>query len=200
MISAARKRGFTLVELMIVVAIMMVVTAIAMPSIITSVSSYRLRSSASGLAGAFQKTRMQAVSDDRWYPMAMVTAGGQTYVFGDLSTPPNGTLDPGKETQLISYLPRGTAIDNAGAPPNTSMNLEFTPTTGLPAFNARGLPCTITGGTCRPQTATGGAEGWSGYICYLRQARPLGGASWAAITVSPAGRIRVWSWNGAAWK
>ncbi len=198
MIDAGKaRRGFTLLELMVVVAILMVVGAMATPAVITAVSDYNLRTAAGNIASVFQKTRMQAVSDDRWYPVRIGAAGGRNYAYSDLNN--NFALDD-PERNLVAYLPRGINFDAAGGPSLASMNLDFAPAIGLPAYNARGLPCMPAGGaTCPLQTAASGAQGWSGYIYYLRQDRPLGGAAWAAITVSPAGRVRTWTWNGNAW-
>ncbi len=171
MISAGRRRGFSLLELLIVVAVLMVVAAIATPNIISSWQAYRLRTAAGAVAGAFQRIRMQAVSDDRWYTV--------------------------QAADVNMLLPGNIALQTTG-PSRTSMDLDFTPTEALPSFNARGLPCTVTGGACQP-AISGSAEGWSGYVVYLQQARPLGGPAWAAITVSAAGRVRTWFWSGGGW-
>ena len=29
--------------------------------------------------------------------------------------------------------------------------------------------------------------------------QPLGSNSWAAVSVSPSGRVKVWTWSGTAW-
>ncbi len=192
-------RGFSLLELMVVLAVITIVSAIVTPQIIATVNNYKLRTAASGVAGVFQKARMQAVNDDKWYSVAMGTSGGIGYAFADLwgspTTPPNNTLDPA-ENNMITYLPRGISFDTAG-PSTASMNLDFAPITAMPSFNARGLPCTPSGMVC-PFVPVGGVA-QNGYLYYLRQDRALSRPAWAAITVSPAGRVRVWSWNGNAW-
>jgi hypothetical protein len=57
------------------------------------------------------------------------------------------------------------------------------------SFNSRGLPCVYNGGTCTN----------SGLIEYFKDNRIGGSGGWAAISVSPAGRITRWFWNGSAW-
>ena len=67
-------------------------------------------------------------------------------------------------------------------------------------FNARGLPChfNTANGTCSATISSGtSATSW---VYYLYNNPYVGAANWAAVTVTPAGRVRVWSWNGAAWK
>ncbi len=188
------RRGFSLLELVVVVAVILVVAAMATPAILSAMNDYKLRTAASSFAGVIHKTRMQAVSDDRWYTVARGNSGGSDYAFADLNN--NAALDA-VEQNLIAYLPRGIVFDAAGGPSLATMNLEVTPVTGLPAFNARGLPCTPTGGTCPVIPPGGGAQ--RGYIYYLRQDRSLGRPAWAAVTVSAAGRVRAWTWSGNAW-
>jgi hypothetical protein len=57
-------------------------------------------------------------------------------------------------------------------------------------FNQRGLPCTYIAAT--------GVCTMTGYLYYFRLSSTLGD-QWGAITVTPAGRIRVWTFNGADW-
>jgi prepilin-type N-terminal cleavage/methylation domain-containing protein len=187
MLPEPSRRGFTLLELIVVMAIIMVIAAMATPSLINAVNAYKLRTAAGNLAGIIQRTRMQAVSDDRWYPVHMGASGSSSFAFTDLDK--DFDLDT-NEQATVAYLPRGIAFDSSGGPSLTSMGLDFTPVIGLPAFNARGLPCNPSGAVCNTL---------SGYIYYLRQDRPFGGPSWAALTVSPAGRVKVWTWNGSAW-
>jgi len=65
-----RMGGFSIIELVIVIAIMSIVAAIAVPSIQSSVQLYRLRSAASSVQGVIQTTRYQAISSG--YPFAVV--------------------------------------------------------------------------------------------------------------------------------
>jgi hypothetical protein len=39
------------------------------------------------------------------------------------------------------------------------------------------------------------------YVSYLYFANdPSSSNGWIAVSVSPAGRIRMWTWNGSAWQ
>jgi len=57
-----RSGGFTLLELMLVVAVALVMLKISLPVINTSLSNLYLGSAASSLAGAIQSARFQAIS------------------------------------------------------------------------------------------------------------------------------------------
>ena len=52
--------GFSLIELMIVLVISLVVAAFALPNITGAITSMRLRSSVSSIAGVLQETRILA--------------------------------------------------------------------------------------------------------------------------------------------
>lgn len=191
---ADTRRGFTLLELMVVVSIIVVITVISTPTIISAVDGYKLRTAAGSVAALIQNTRMRAVSDDRWYQVRTGVSGTSNYAYSALE---NAADAPTNESTFVMYLPRGIAFDTVGAPALDTMALDYSPPTGLPAFNARGVPCTPSGSVCHPANS-GGAEG-SGYVVYLRQDRPLGGTNWAAVTVSPAGRVKSWTWSGSSW-
>ena len=47
--------------------------------------------------------------------------------------------------------------------------------------------------------SNGGTCTNSGLIEYFKDNRIGGSGGWAAISVSPAGRITRWFWNGSAW-
>ncbi len=78
------------------------------------------------------------------------------------------------------------------------MNLDFKPqsATVLPSFNARGLPCVVSGSLCN--TSAGGAP--VGFLYFLEGQQAFKGTGWAAVSVSPAGRVKVWVWSGKSWQ
>jgi len=57
--------GFTLVELMIVIVVIAILSAIAVPNIISWLPNYRLKSAARDLFSNMQKARMQAVKENK---------------------------------------------------------------------------------------------------------------------------------------
>src|SRR5262245_39690630 len=57
--------GFSLLELLVVVLIMMVIGVIALPNMVNVVSNARLRGGATNLSGLLQNARMIAVKENR---------------------------------------------------------------------------------------------------------------------------------------
>ena len=53
--------GFTMVELMIVIVVIAILSAIAVPNIINSLPNYRLKAAARDIISNFQKAKMEAV-------------------------------------------------------------------------------------------------------------------------------------------
>lgn len=211
------ERGFSLLELMIVMAIVFVVAGITAPKIRQMIQAERLRTTASAYASFLQRCRYQATHDGQWYEILIDNAGPSPIAY--LDTAGNGVR---QASSPAVEIPFPLQINDAGVPagfgamPNPlgtiPLNLETQPAmvdhdtnarAGL-AFNERGLPCqTIGANAACTNTATittpGGpqpvAVAWITYLQY-----PVGnGAIWyAAITVSPAGRVKVWSYQAAA--
>lgn len=185
--------GFSLVELVMVVAILLVVAAFALPYMVNVVASVRLRGGMTSLAGVFQECRSLAIKNNKYMSTHFTTlANGPVAYVKDstISSPTLASTDPQVElgapvtqvTSLTSVTGAPTALD--------STTLGFTPQSGDPSFNTRGLPCPYSSGTCTTPT---------GFVYYFTDTRPLGKNGWAAVTISPAGRVKVWMWTGSAW-
>ncbi len=205
---SGKQSGFSMLELVVVMAIILVVSAMAMPSIMNTIADYKLRGTASGIAGTLQSARMLAVKSNQFvtaqqYPSS-ATSGATIQYFLDGNG--NGTPDAG---EAIFQLPRNVSFATASVPSNSTMNLGTNwaqPTTAAPfpvSFSPRGLPCmTTTGGTsgtsnvCNTTDSSGKPIG---YVYYLTDVRTFGGG-FAAVSVSAAGRIKVWMWVGNAWQ
>jgi len=205
---------------MIVIVIILIIAAVTAPRMLQVIDAQKLQSSAEAYSGLLQQARARAVQDNVAYqvltanfngsPMAYVDlAGNQTY------TPGGANPDPG--VQLANPI----TITDTGAPAgfdtvallNTiPLNLESTPamvdingnaSPGL-AFNERGLPCQriAAGAACKNSTTinVGGnpTQTLVAWVTYMRFTRRDGGYNWAAVTVTPAGRIKTWSYQNTS--
>ena len=205
--SIARSRGFSLIELMIVLVISLVVAAFAMPSMSGAITTMRLRSGMSSIAGILQETRIMAVKSNRFNVARNAVFNGANLFYDDLNfnnayTPAAGTTAAEPSVQVTTGLTFQTTPPTA-FPSASLLGGNFTPTAATVfnvGFNARGLPCTPTGGS--PVTGTpvscDTAGGSVGYLMYFKIAGSFGD-SWSAISITPAGRIRTWILNGTHW-
>jgi len=157
-------RGFSLLELIIVLGIALVVAAVAIPQVLIATQNFKLRSTASGLSGIVQKARMLAVARNGFYPL--LTTTGTVYVFIDVNG--TGYMDTTAENASVQ-MPGNVAIDTSGSnPSDTALIGSLTPVyTSLPRFNPRGLPCFVVSGVCKVDPA-------QMYITFLRLDRAIG--------------------------
>lgn len=181
--------GFSLVELMVVVAIAIVVSAIAVPAVRRTMTSYRLDTSGHAVSSLLQQVRSTAVRTNTPYYAQYNATPALT---GEVAAVPaprlagfnyDGTQDPAVAVSgSIAFQPL------AGAPNHAQLDayLGVAPDPGaFVGFNARGIPCTATAGNpflC-DTTAPHGFE-W-----FMQSTM---GTGWEAVTVTPAGRIRAW--------
>jgi len=195
-----RVSGFSLLELLIVVLVVMVVAGIAIPNILLAVTNVRLRASAGDLAGLMQQARILAANDNTTYTVRYGTRNGATIAYVDLNG--NGSFDTGEP--LIQFS--GTTVPASGTPSGSSGqptayvlvgdtgsgSYDNTSTLG---YTGRGLPCnydtTTTPATCSTPPAK--------YFVYYMSDTRVGGSGWAAVVVTKSGRAKIVTWNGSTW-
>ncbi len=194
---ARSRRGFSLVELMMVVLIMLAIAAIAIPQISTFISGYRLRSTMSQIAGLVQQQRVLAVRSNATIGARSTMVGTRMLAYVDINA--NSTADSG-EPQVL--MPTSITFDGTGHPGDAVNGATNYISTVPLLFNARGLPCVVqASGLCQnlDQTGGGGSPRQVGYVYYIKDSGILGVRNWGAITITPAGRVRLWVWNGASY-
>jgi len=196
------KAGFSILELLVVVAILLVVAAFAVPTLTTTLDSFRMRGTLSSIANLVQRARTQAIKKNTSQHIHFVTVNNQVVTFVTDANDPAGVpvaADPFLSDQL--WLPGqfslSVAPTGAGAPPpltGASMwGTALVPNTSPqdPYFNSRGMPCL-------PDPVTGVCSPTSGFLYYYQYTRG-GTIRWTATSISPAGRIQSWFWNGTGW-
>jgi len=195
--------GFTLVELIITMTLVLIVAGFALPQYIRAMHTSKLRGVASDISGLVQIVRIRAVQDGRFYTLR--TSNVQNLGFVDLNG--NGTFDAGEPS--IPTSSEVTIIAAANAPATNNLYSQFlpsgsaitvydggplaTPLTPI-TFGSRGIPC-------KTQTATGGTvcESGGGAIPFWIFFRNTISGEQEAVTVNPAGRVRKWYYGGGAW-
>ncbi len=210
--------GFSLLELMMVVAIMLVVAAYAIPIWTTAIRTSRIRGAETAYAGLLQMARTRAVNDDRYYSVYIKTATATTPQMAYVDIYPqniNGTSGNGPTGNYVAGPPSDPMVtlspeavpQTAGSAPNTnnlytsfcSTCMSTNPAIILntpPAWGPDGLPCA-------PTTSAGGTglvcNSAGGPIAYVAFFQSASNNEWDAVTISPAGRIKTWYYTGAAW-
>jgi prepilin-type N-terminal cleavage/methylation domain-containing protein len=187
-------QGFSLIELMIVVLVVMVLAAITAPGLFNMISDVNLRYSASNFAGLLQSARIQAVRRNTFYgiqPVALASGDAGYYV----DIPKSGAYVNGDPLMpLGTQLTVSTGI-GSGAPNEAAfiagLNFAVNPGASPPTFNARGLPCVVVGNTTCPQTPG------QGFVVFLSRATLAGNIRWGAVALNPSGRVQVWTCDSA---
>jgi len=183
-----KTQGFSLIELMIAVSVILILGAMALPRLMTTISDISLRYSASNFSGLLQTARIQAVRKNTFYsvqsvslvpnlPIYYVDKPTAAYVNGDPILPfdPNITLHQG----IGSGAPNEAAFI-------AGLNFTVNPTGNAPSFNARGIPCIGTAVACPTNTG-------QGYVVFMSKNAAMGNTPWVAVVVNPSGRVQLWS-------
>lgn len=182
--------GFTLAELIVVVAVVLVVATLSIPNLTRAIDTSRIKGAAQSLAAAYQDARIRATQKDTSYQVLISPPGiSPAQICVDLDG--DGTCSAGDPvTTFASQI----KVSNLGVPvPLGPAQLNYLTTDtehsnasgGGLTWNAMGLPCQRTSPTA-PCTAMG-------WVQHLQLMQANGGVMYAAVTVSPTGRVKVWT-------
>lgn len=206
--------GFTVLELMVVVAIVGIAAALAVPSFVRFQANVRLRDTMRAVANSFQYARAQAIATGS-NQIVYVAAGAGTDVCGnplqDLSGNPvpvlvlndgppgagnNCCIDPGEAIETIPVLPgtfwgatfaAGPAPDDAGVGAwgtGSSFADQNGNATSWVMFRPDGIPVGFNAACAAGQLGTG-----AGGVYGTNTQRDL------AVVLSPLGGVKVHSWD-----
>ena len=113
-----RKRGITLVELVVVMAIIAIGAAFVAPNIGGWIPNYRLRSASRDVTSALRMAQMKAISNNTQYHVSF-NPGAGSFILQYQNTGGVWVNDGSAET-----LPQGVLISNISFPGN---NAQFNP-------------------------------------------------------------------------
>src|SRR5277367_919562 len=108
--------GFSLVEMVVSIAVLLILAAVAMPSLTRAFASYQLNDAAARLAGIIKFTRYEAIRLNKPVDCQIQQSGAGWLVYGDTNR--NHLPDPGETQDAITgqntLLPIGGAIPSPG--------------------------------------------------------------------------------------
>jgi prepilin-type N-terminal cleavage/methylation domain-containing protein len=141
------ERGFSLVEMLIVVGIVAVMAAVALPNIGQYIRNYRIRGAAQQVSGDMQTARAKAIMSNSNAGVSFVAVDADSYRFVQedlLEDVAAGTVPAGTQFSPLRDLPLGVRFVVAGGA-NASPSVRF---------NRLGGFCNpAAGGVCNPTVA-----------------------------------------------
>jgi Tfp pilus assembly protein FimT len=185
-ITRTRRRrigGFSTVELAVSLTVLLILTAIAIPTLMRSFRAYQLNDAASRLSDMLKFTRFEAVRKNK--PVCFLTQqSGSTWVLGTDSSPNCGsTLDPNGRQQVIGGI---VTLLPSGAPPSYSSILAKLGTTSTLDATKSGAVGFLT------FDSRGAVSPLGAYVYYLGSAtNPEFG--YRAVILLPSGATQIWT-------
>jgi len=169
--------GFSMAELMMVMAIMMVVTAIGLPSLTRMQASYRISSDGRAITQALSLAKMRAGAIFT-HERLNFDLSNNRYVMEKYDKSSGQFLSDGTSQSLSTGVSFGFGSITTPAGSQTSIQQSSTIT-----FNSRGIPINNSG------------QPTADFAVYFSDTA----GAYYAVTVSLGGRIQIWKHSGTAW-
>lgn len=188
------RNGFSLVELVLSLAVLLVITTLAIPVVVRSLQTYQLNATASQLAGMLKFTKFDAIRQNTTVSCQIQQINGVWVVWADS----NGDLIPdGAEPQMVisgsntllpsSSVPSPSPITATLGPGFSSLSWTvLSGSNGSIMYDQRGVVVSYAGG---PVSATV-------YALYLGNPNDPNSGYRAIITL-PSGAVQVWTSSSA---
>jgi type II secretory pathway pseudopilin PulG len=190
----SRIGGFSMVELAVSMTVLLILTAIAIPSLMRSFRTYQLNDAAARLSDMLKFTRFEAVRRNQQINFLMQASGNGWLVGTDSNA--NGNIDATEKQQLISGF--ATLLSSGVAPTPSAISAALggaslnplSGSAGSVTFDARGA---IRAGINGPVSS-------SISVFYIGSVSdPEFG--FRAVILLPSGSTQIWSApNGGAWQ
>ncbi|MGE5324399.1 MAG: Tfp pilus assembly protein FimT/FimU, partial [Actinomycetota bacterium] len=193
------KAGFSFTELVVVVAIIMVVSGLSLPSLSRILDNAKLNAAAQQVASIYQQGRIRATRDNNYYLMPVVANGALgSQICLDLDG--DGVCSANEPQAQISGAVdlSNTAVPlqlDATALGATSLSsAEYAVNYSQQGIMERALAWNALGRPCLRPSSTSPCSGPVAWVQYLELSSG-NDTFYAAVTVSPAGNVRIWHYE-----
>jgi prepilin-type N-terminal cleavage/methylation domain-containing protein len=174
-------RGFSFTELLVVVSIIMVLSAIALPRVNGVVQSYRVGVDARAIASQLTLARVRAGSYNNNARINFNSCSSTSYQLEIYNT---GTSSYQLDTNTgVAHLSTGVTFGYGSISTPAGSQSTITNSPCYVIFNSRGIPVDSSGNPT------------ANYTIYVINNQNL----CYAVTVLLSGRIQVWEYSGSAW-
>jgi len=190
----SRIGGFSTVELAVSMTVLLILTAIAIPTLMRSFRTYQLNDAAARVSDMLKFTRFEAVRRNTQINF-LIQASGTGWLVGTDSNA-NGNIDAAEKQQLISGF--ATLLPSSVAPNPTAITAALggaslttlSGSTGSVTFDARGAI----------RNGINGSVSSLIYVFYVGSVNdPEFG--FRAVVLLPSGSTQIWTApNGGAWQ
>lgn len=184
-----------MVELVVSICVMLILTALAIPSLMRSMRTYQLNSAAANVSDMLKFTRFEAVRRNTQIDFLMLNNGPAGWLVGTDSNN-NGAFEPTEKRQSISGY--ATLLPSGIAPPPNAIQVALGGTALTPlsasgatvTFDARGAIRQGFGGQIAPNP----------YVFYVGNANDPD-SGYRAVVLLPSGSVEVWTApQGGPWR
>jgi type II secretory pathway pseudopilin PulG len=184
----SRIGGFSMVELAVSLAVLMILTAVAIPTLMRSFRTYQLNDAASRLADMLKFTRFEAVRRNTRINFLIVPSGNDWLVGTDSNN--NTTIDATEKQTLINGVV--TLLPAAGLPSPASIIAKLGGTSSLTTLTGSAASVTF--------DARGAVTPLVAYVLYVGSpSNPDFG--YRAVILLPSGATQIWTApNGGTWQ
>ncbi len=176
----SRMAGFSMVELAVSLAVLLILTAIAIPSLMRSFRTYQLNDAASRLSDLLKFTRFEAVRRNTLVTLQIKQNVNDWRVWTDSNN--NATIDPTERQILITGF---VTLLPSGAPPSSaSITSTLGPVTALTVLSGANNSVSF--------DARGAVSPLAADVLYLGSAtNPEFG--YRAVILLPSGATQIWT-------
>ncbi len=177
--------GFSMVELVVSMTVVLILTAMAIPELIRSIRTYQLNDAATRVADMLKFTRFEAVRQNKQINFLMQQPSAGVWLVGTDSNG-NNTIDVTEKQQLIAGF--ATLLPSGPAPAPTAIRAAL----GGAALNTKSGSAGSVTFDSRGAIRVGGNVSTSIFVFYVgSQTNPEYG--FRAVIQLPSGSTQIWT-------